>query len=340
MVRNITAIDRQVWDLLGDDFPFQGYRWTAFGERVMADSPPFYIITELDGRSVARGTFYLVRNEPLPVPGWARRFLHAVLKRWPLFICRTPLISTSGLVLPPGPERETARRLLTQAAIEVSQANRASFLVFDYVEHSDLHASGWPAASCPIVVSDPGTYLSLHWDSFDAYLADAGKKGRQHYKHSLRQAEKIGIHVDRHASVPDLEAALLLIQGLAQRHRSPSNPWARSMLVNMSMINATFLEARIESRLVGCGLLTYDHDVQNALLLGLAEDVPYVYFMLIYEGLRDAFQKKARCLRWGSGAYEVKFRLGFRPEKNNYARVTAIQPFFRPLLQLASRASI
>ena len=107
------------------------------------------------------------------------------------------------------------------------------------------------------------------------------------------------------------------------------------MLENMSMVDGTFLEARIGNRLVGCGLLVYDQGTQIALTLGLAEDVPYVYFSLVYAGLQDALEKKVRRLRWGSGAYDVKSQLGFRQETNNHARVTPVQPFLRPLLRLA-----
>jgi hypothetical protein len=52
-------------------------------------------------------------------------------------------------------------------------------------------------------------------------------------------------------------------------------------------------------------------------LPGLADKVPYAYFMLLYEAIQDAFENKIRTLRWGSGAYETKQRLGFDLEYNN-----------------------
>jgi len=38
-----------------------------------------------------------------------------------------------------------------------------------------------------------------------------------------------------------------------------------------------------------------------------------------YEGIRLAIEKKKRLLRWGSGAYDLKRRLGFELENNNNA---------------------
>jgi hypothetical protein len=41
--------------------------------------------------------------------------------------------------------------------------------------------------------------------------------------------------------------------------------------------------------------------------------------MLLYEAIQEAFEKRLTALRWGSGAYETKRRLGFELETNNNA---------------------
>jgi hypothetical protein len=106
----------------------------------------------------------------------------------------------------------------------------------------------------------------------------------------------------------------------------------------MEMIESTFLEARIGNRPVGCGLLLYDSGAQMAVALGLEKDVPYVYFALLYESLREAFEKKVRLLRWGSGAYAVKEQLGFQKEHNNHLVVAGTRPFTQYLIDLAVRS--
>ena len=84
----------------------------------------------------------------------------------------------------------------------------------------------------------------------------------------------------------------------------------------MDLVNGAFLTATIKGRLVGCGLLPEDNNSQMTSVLGRAEGIPYVYFMLVYESLKIAFDHNVHLLRWGSGADEVKQRLGFSSEDN------------------------
>ena len=56
--------------------------------------------------------------------------------------------------------------------------------------------------------------------------------------------------------------------------------------------------------------------------LGLEDDVPGGYFLLLYTALQEAFEHKVRLVRFGSGAYDVKRRLGFHLEDTNHAMVT------------------
>jgi predicted N-acyltransferase len=333
--RSVTEIGPAAWDALSGERPFQSYRWTAYGERVMADCPPFYITAFVDEKPAARGTFYLVRQEPLPLPRPVRAPAAGLLRRWPLLLCRAPLANLSGLLLPDGPDREPTRDLIAASALEEARRRNASFLLFDFLEASEACAPGWPDGFSSLTVSDPGMWMRAEWDSFEAYLAAGDKKSRQHYKRSQREADRLGIRVERRRSVSDIEAVLPLIHNVEKKFGAAPNPWARGMMEHMDMVESTFLEAHIGSRLVGCGLLVYDNGAQMAAALGLAEGVPYVYFALVYESLREAFEKKVRLLRWGSGAYEVKQQLGFRQETNNHSVVTAVRPFLRPLLRLA-----
>jgi hypothetical protein len=44
---------------------------------------------------------------------------------------------------------------------------------------------------------------------------------------------------------------------------------------------------------------------------------------LTYASLEEAIQKKVRRLRWGSGAYDVKKKMGFEMELTNTAMVSS-----------------
>lgn len=336
IAHRVAEIGPAEWDALSASRPFQSFRWYAYAEHCMADCQPVYILLTLADRMAARATFWLVREEPLPIPPPARTLLQTVFRRWPLLICRSPLSGLSGLILPDPPLRDEALNVIARVALAELRRLGGSFLIFDYLEPDQTAWPGWPREFTATSISDPGTWMSVKWDSFSAYLAAGNKKDRQHYKRSLREAEKLGIQVTKRQSVPDVESALALIRNVEKKHGGASNPWTRRMLENIEMVDGTFLAAHIHERLVGCGMVAYDNGVQLAAAMGLAEGVPNVYFQLVYASLQEAFEKKARLLRWGSGAYEVKRRLGFQIEENNHICFAAHQTWLQKLGRLIS----
>ncbi len=336
IAHSVAEIGEAEWDALSAERPFQSYRWYTYGERCMADCQPVYILLTLADRRMARATFWLVREEPMPIKPPARTLLQAVFRRWPLLICRSPLSGLSGLILPDPPLRDEALNVIARVALIELRRLGGSFLIFDYLEADQITWPGWPREFTATSISDPGTWMPVKWDSFAAYLAAGNKKDRQHYKRSLREAGKLGIQVTKRQSVPDIESALALIRNVEKKHGGAPNPWARGMLENIEAADGAFLEARIGERLVGCGLIFEDNRVQMTAAIGLAGDVPGVYFQLVYASLQAAFESKVRLLRWGSGAYEVKRRLGFQIEENNAIRFTARSPWVQKLGQWIS----
>lgn len=301
----------------------------------MADCLPTYIVLHLGQEPVARATLWRVKNEPLPLPpGKTRDFIQSLFKRWPLLVCRSPLSNSSGLILPEPPLRAPALAALTRLAREQLQQQGGSFLLFDYLTEAESGLPGWPADFLPFNISDPGTILHNRWESFEDYLAGGNKKDRQHYKRTRREAEVLGSQVTQNASIIEIDYALDLIRQVEERHGSPPNPWARAMLEHLSMVDGTFLEAKIDDRLVGCGLLFEDRQTQLTSALGLAKDIPFVYFQLLYASLQIALAHKIKTLRWGSGAYDVKKQLGFDLELNNFVLLHGRHPILNTLLKL------
>ena len=332
---SIHEIDSAAWDRLSQGLPFQSHRWYAFGERVMADCPPTYLLIYQRGELIARASFWLVHNEPLPDLSPAQRtIVMALFKRWPLFICRSPLANSSGLILPSSPVRNDILSVLTQAAITEAGSKGASVVVFDYLQEEETQR--WPSAFRVAQVSDPGTIMQNRWETLEQFLADGTKKDRQHYKRILRETEKLGVCLNKYKRVPDIEAALAIIHNVDLQHRNAPNPWMRNLLAHMDEIDGTWFEARVDERPVGCGLVLEDSAAQMTTALGLMEDVPYVYFLLIYASLEAAFKKKVCLLRWGSGAYEVKQRLGFTKTKDNFVMFAGTNPIARTLVQIFS----
>lgn len=301
----------------------------------MADCLPTYIVLNLEQRAIARATLWRVPNEPLPLPpGKLRHFAQSLFRRWPLIICRSPLSNASGLVLPDPPLREAALKNLARLAREQLAQQGGSFLLFDYLTEAEAGLPGWPDDFLRFNIADPGTILINRWDSFDDYLASGNKKDRQHYKRALREAQNLGCSVFQKLTIENLHDALELIRQVEARHGTPPNPWARAMLEHLSMVDGIFLEAKIADRLAGCGLVFEDEQIQLTALLGLAKDVPFVYFQLLYASLQIALEHRVKALRWGSGAYQVKKQLGFDLEPNNFLLLHGRGPLLNAFMKL------
>jgi hypothetical protein len=87
------------------------------------------------------------------------------------------------------------------------------------------------------------------------------------------------------------------------------------------MIDGTWLELRKDGKLVGCGAVVRDNKFQLATALGLEDDVPGGYFYLLYAALQEAFEHNVRLIRFGTGAYDIKRKLGLHLEDTNHAMV-------------------
>ncbi|MBI5932218.1 MAG: N-acetyltransferase [Chloroflexi bacterium] len=332
MAHSINEIDREIWDRLSAGRPFQSHRWYQFGERVMSDCQPIYVLAYKDDDLIGRAALWTIRNEPLPIgPGIWRALFQAILRRWPLLICRSPLSSATGLILPSGQLHDQVLTALSQAALTESAQRRCLMLLFDFL--GEKESQNWSNEFQQVKVPNPGAVMQNRWASLEEYLTNRNKKDRQHYKRTLREAEKLNISLERFRTVPDVDAALELIRNIDRRHGNPTNPWMRNLLENMEIIEGTWLDVRQEGRLVGGGAIFEDNDAQMTTALGLAENSPYVYLLLTYASLEEAFKKKVRLLRWGSGAYEVKQQLGFEMESNEYIVIASGNPFVRKISQ-------
>src|ERR1700752_1352468 len=124
---SIKEIDARAWDRLSGQLPFQSYNWYTFGERVLFDCLPIYLLVYEEDNLVARASMWLIRNEPLPkMPKPMKRIIAALLQRWPLLICRSPLANTSGIIVKSNLHREAILAALTQAAIVQARQRKAS----------------------------------------------------------------------------------------------------------------------------------------------------------------------------------------------------------------------
>jgi len=338
-MHSVKEVGQEAWDRLDRGQSFTSYRWYRFGETVLTDSTPVYVILSQGGEAVARGTFLLKRQEPVPTSSKAiRRLIERLLHRWPLFVCRSPLASTSGLILPDPPLRDAALKTIAQVAQEEARRYQASFMVFDYLERRQTEWAGWPDVFAPATIPDPGTHLAIAWTDFESYLKHLRKSVRKDYRRHRNRAKDLGIVIRRHPTVTSPDEATLLIRNVEKHHDSAPNPWVRMILENASMVDATWLTAKMANRLVGCGLLLGDGDVRFLALLGLDYSVQYAYFQLIYAAIRCAIEEGVQVLRGGGGAYEMKQRLGFRLESNDCVVFAGRGPLLQKFGRWVARA--
>ena len=125
IVHAVAEIGEEAWEHLSRGRPFTSYRWYRFGEKAMAYATPCYVILSHYGEPVARATFWLTPRELIPVRSRLIRWLvGALIRRWPLLICQSPLTSsaaTSGLTLPETPLREQALVTLAEVGRELAE---------------------------------------------------------------------------------------------------------------------------------------------------------------------------------------------------------------------------
>lgn len=318
VAHSVEEVGQSEWDRLGKNQPFASYRWYRFGEAVFAGDVPVYVTLYQAGEPVARATFWLKRHESLPTTSRTVRFLVGrVLRRRPLLACRSPLSGTTGLILPAPPYREAALQSILLSAQELARQYQASFLLFDYIEAAQMDWSGWPERYVRMPDTSPGTRLAITWEDFDAYLAQFGKKRRYNIRRNYRLVAEAGIVVRQYPAVTDLDKAMELHRNVNMRYKVPTDRSMRLAMTHAEMVDAVWLAAEQEGRLVGCELMLGDRGTWLVTGLGLDHGISNVYFVLGYEDIRYAIEHRARALRWGSETYDVKGRLGFEPEGYN-----------------------
>ncbi len=332
VVRSIHELNQIEWDEFRAGNAFQSHLWYAFGEKVMGDRKPTYLIVRQADRMVAGATLWRIHDEPLPLAWGLQAGLHFFFRRRPLLICRSPLADKSGLMLPNGPIREEAQALLIAAARQELRRQRGSFLLFDFL---GTDGPNLPHDFKLLSMASPGTRMEIQWPSFQAYLQQRKQHGRWHYRKTIEEAGQRGLKLTKQRAPGNAGAAQALIENVFRKHEAPFSPWMRAFLENLGMVDGTWMEVRQGDRLVGCAAAIRDQGVQLGTALGLEQDIPYAYFLLMYAIVEEAFEHQIKTLRLGSGAYEFKRRLGFVLEDNNRVGVMGAGSLSRWLTGLA-----
>jgi predicted N-acyltransferase len=335
VANSVTEIGQEPWDRLVAGQPFASYGWCLFGEAVQADIKPVYIVLSSNSELVAGSIFWLTRQEPLSASRLTRTIVQSILQRWPLLVCRSPMVSHAGLFLPDSPIRDEALAAIARTAREIGHQHNASFVIFDYVDPGN-NSWPWPPEFELFTIANPSTALEIAWPDFESYLDQLPKSVRKDYRRHHNRANDLGIRVTTHDRITHITEALPLIRSVEQKHGSAPNTYVRAILEKANMVSATWLTAEMEGHLVGCGLLLGDGCAQVLSLLGLDYNARYAYFQLMYAAIQAAIDAQTRILHGGSGVYELKERLGFKLQHSNHIALAADRWVFRQLARAMS----
>jgi len=314
ITNNIEEIGETAWNALSGGQPFQSYNWYRFGERVMTNARPTHLMLSKNGQAIARATFWRLEHESL-----AGGLTAALIKRWPLLICRSPLfVAAPGWSLP-DPVGVDVLGEIARIGRQLRRAGKCSLLLFDGLDTATAHRI--PRA-VRYSFGKPGTVLDIRrWRSFDQYLASMKQTERGALRRNLRKVDQQGITISRHQTVPDLDEAENLYRTLETRKGSERDPWVRAMLENIGMANGTWLAARdAGGQLVACVTAYEDNGTQNLTQMG-RDTVKYAYFALLYEGIRLGLEHGLHTLYWGTDSYPLKKRLMFKVLENDSVAV-------------------
>lgn len=347
IAHSVEEIGQEAWDCLAGGRPFSSYRWYRFGETVLADNKPMYVVLSQHGEPIARATFWLRRQEALPLSSKGiRQALNALIRWRPLLVCQTPVAYAPGTILPETGLRDAALEAIAQVAQSQAREQRASFFYWSYLEERDARCTGWPEDFIRLQMSEPLTWLAISWPDFESYLRKLPKSVRGDYRQRCRHAAEQGITITEcplsertPLNTDTLDNAERLIGNVEVHHRSAHNPWARATLEHAGMVDAVWLKAEIGNRLVGCGLLLGDGDHWMMTLLGLDYTVRYTYFQVLYATIQCAIERGARVLWGGTGAYTLKEELGFQVQPRHYAVFAAGGRWFQSLGRRLARWS-
>jgi predicted N-acyltransferase len=328
IVNSVSEIDPRLWGIKDVAHPFSSYAWYAFCEKTMPECSPVHILLFRDGCTFARGSYWLMWNDALPISSpLGRKAAEWMIKHKPLLVCRSPVANVSGLVLP-----ETGRRDALIGLMETAEAyaksTGVSFILYDYLNPQEVKTAVLPERYATMQVTEPGTALNIRWRSYEDFLASLPKPAWKDYRRHINQAARLGIRVRMYPAATDLTEALSLIHRVEKHHGVMPNPWTREIIENMDVAGGIWMEARQNDQLIGCGLLLRDGDHLVATLMGLDYNIKYAYFPLVYCAVQYAIENGLRVFHAGSGAYELKQRLGFTLEKNNHIAFTGIGPVF------------
>lgn len=333
--RNIGDVDKAAWEGLTRNTPFASTQWLKFCQRVLDEVQPFYSVLVDSDRYIAAAVSWLYKRPNIPdFPPFVEKILAPFFKRRPLLVCEIPVAAASGLILPA--DRAAARaalKVLSTALEGVAQQNRVSFVIFGHLMRDFAHDLDWPK-SYEMVRLFPGTRMPVkRFTDYDAYLSALNKKKRKNIRRNHEAALLSGLSIVRRPTV-DPEKAFELASHVSAKHGEELGEDVRRVLDLSSEVEAVWLVAEKEGRMVGFDLLFGDKNSWKVFITGNDYTTDYLYFLLSEEDIRFAIEHGADVLYAGTHLYNYKERLGYERLDDGFVRFRGMNGVSRWLSRL------
>ncbi len=320
----ISTVDPALWNQATCGHPFAGWHWCHFGE-VAHGHPGYYLIATEGGQPVGGAIFWVIPDEMIPTQSEIVHRLVARYLRWrPLIACRTALDTThAGLFMPPDPEsRAKLMAEVRRTAVDLLRREHGSFFVADYLSLAEMdYPWGDFFALKDFHFENAGTYLTVKWETFEAYKANLkaqGKKAYRNIKDNTRHAVEAGITVWLQRDAPPLDEILRLQAIHTKHYHRHFNPARTTRTADATAIlpdpNCRWALAYHNGKLVAYKLVLFDeaNRIAYATLYASDHKTEFAYFLMSYEDIRYAMEDwHAKTIFYGSEGYEFKRRMGF-----------------------------
>jgi hypothetical protein len=325
----INSVDQATWSQITRGHPYAGWRWCQYGE-VTLNRQGHYLVAYEGDEPVGGAIFWVMHKEAIPSRNpWVRWFLKVYLKRRPLVVCRTPVLTDhKGFFLPPDPAQQAAvLDEIKRLGIEIIRKNKGSFLLADYLVAEEVDYD-WGDFLKLKDFLNIGTRMNIEWETFDEYMAALkaqNKKAHKNVRHNIRYAQEAGITLRSQQVTPPVDDIIRLYVTKMKHYKVPYEvTWIRRIITNAVPLlpeqSAVWVLAYLDDKMVGCELLL--HDAENRIckpvLYGRDYTAEHVYFYMSYEDIRYAIETmRAKTIIYDTEAYDFKRRMGFTLDSRN-----------------------
>ncbi len=331
--RDIRDVDEAIWNAgLEPRHGFMSHAFVTVCQESGIESAQYWHLLFYSNRTlVAVGTIHrmLVNLDLLTVGrvryciGKLKEYLPRFLQV-PMLICGLPVsVGQPCFRFLPGANPPDICRALSVVMEQIGAATSTSVLCFkeftlaETLSFDTLLELGFFKST-----SLPTCHLELPWDCFSAYLSDMRASYRRQARATLRAREQANLtfHWSDEFAMEASSIHQLYLQTVSRAaHRLETvNEAFFQRLSNQLGCRSKLILIKREGRLLGMAVLMLSSNVATFLFAGLDYDHlrPHwqVYQNLVLEIVAEAIRENADRLEFGQTSYDLKSRLGARPE--------------------------